>query len=91
MSFFSDLGSIAREFNQIKDDLSGTLNDTVHDASSAAGQAYGDVAASAQSLSDDVNAASQQVADAVNKVKHIDIRQSIEDITTSQPSKNDNQ
>lgn len=91
MSFFSDLGSIAREFNQIKDDLSGTLNETVADATSAANKAYGDITASAKSLSADANAASQQAVDAVKKVKQIDIRQSIEGITSSKSLRKDNE
>lgn len=79
MSFFSDLGSIAREFNDIKNELTGTLSDAANDTASAAQQAYGDITSSVQSLTDDANAAQTGVADAVQGVRNIDVVQAAKD------------
>lgn len=80
MSFFSDLGSIAREFNDIKDEIAKTVNDAAQDAVSAVSQAQDDLYNGVTSVSNGVDSAARSVTN-IGK-KKIDIIQPIKGSVT---------
>lgn len=90
MSFLSDLGSIAKEFMDVRDEITHTVTDAATQAIAHVTEAKDDVASSVQSAVDDVAAVRDDVAEGLAGVKDTiaaGAQQTIHDITASDTPK----
>ena len=69
MSFFSDLGSIAKELIEVRDEITSTVKDAAVGAVSSVTGAQSDVAASLHSTVSDITALRDSVSGDISAVK----------------------
>lgn len=73
MSFFSDLGSLIKEFNDIKDEFTQSVTDSVQNAIDTADDAKTSVSESVQEATDAIKSTKDDIASSVPGTKKIDI------------------